>query len=286
MKVLKVINNNVVTVIDDRGKEVIVTGCGIGFGKKPGQSVDESKVEKIYRMESEESLEKFKELLKGLPLEHIQVCNEIIAFTKESLSMPINQNIYITLTDHISFAINRYKEGTFFKNALTNEIQYFYPGEYAIGKHALDLIEKKTGIRLPEDEASSIANHIVNAELNLKVSDSFRLITAAQKILDMMQKEMWFPEEETYERRLFLTNLKFLVHRVMFGTRKNVEDPKLSDFIRNNYRTEYEQAEKVKDFLWEEYQCEMQPDEVIYLALDIKRLRENSERKDDTYGII
>jgi len=60
----------------------------------------------------------------------------------------------------------------------------------------------------------------------------------------------------------------------------------LSDFIRNNYRTEYEQAEKVKDFLWEEYQCEMQPDEVIYLALDIKRLRENSERKDDTYGII
>lgn len=287
MRIRRVINNNVVTVVNGDDKEIIVTGCGIGFGKKTGQMVDESKIEKIYRMENEESLEKFKELLRGLPLEHIQVCNDIIAFAKESLSMPLNQNIYITLTDHINFAINRFKkERTFFRNALTNEIQYFYPSEYAIGKHALDLIENKTGIRLPEDEASSIANHIVNAELDLKVSDSFRLITALQKLTDMMQQEAWFPQKESYERRLFLTNLKFLIHRVMFSTRKNVDDPKLAGFICQNYPIEFERANKVKAFLWEEYQCEMQPDEVIYLALDMKRFRENAERESEEDGII
>lgn len=281
MKIQRIINNNVLTVLGRDGKEEIITGCGIGFGKKPGQTVDESKIEKIYRMESEESLEKFKELLRGLPLEHIQVCNEIIAFAKSSLSMPLNQNIYITLTDHINFAINRYrKEGTFFRNALTNEIQYFYQSEYAIGRHALDLIEKKTGIRLPEEEAASIANHIVNAELNMKVSDSFRMITALQKLMDMLKAESWMPEDGEYESRLFLTNLKFLVHRVMFGTRRTVEDPKLAEFVVENYKEEYEQARKVRQILWEEYQCEMYPDEVIYLALDIKRLRENTERKD------
>lgn len=287
MKIQRVINNNVVTVVNRDDKEIIVTGCGIGFGKKPGQTVDESKIEKIYRMESEESLEKFKELLRGLPLEHIQVSNDIIAFAKESLSMPLNQNIYITLTDHINFAINRFKrERSFFRNALTNEIQYFYPNEYAIGKHALDLIENKTGIRLPEDEASSIANHIVNAELDLKVSDSFRLITALQKLTGMMQQEEWFPPEASYESRLFLTNLKFLVHRVMFSTRTTVDDPKLAEFICRNYPAEFEMATKVKTFLWDEYQCEMQPDEVIYLALDMKRFRENAERKSEENGII
>ena len=287
MKIQRVINNNVVTVVNGEEKEIIVTGCGVGFGKKPGQTIEESKIEKIYRMESEEELEKFKELLRGLPLEHIQVSNEIIAFAKESLSMPLNQNIYITLTDHINFAINRFKkERSFFRNALTNEIQYFYQSEYAIGRHALDLIEKKTGIRLPEEEAASIANHIVNAELDLKVSDSFRLITALQKLIGMMQEKEWFPQKESYESRLFLTNLKFLIHRVMFNTRKTVDDPKLAEFICENYPIEFEQANKVKTFLWEEYQCEMQPDEVIYLALDMKRFRENAERESEEDGII
>ena len=34
MKIIKVINNNTVSVIDDKGKEQIISGKGIGFGKK------------------------------------------------------------------------------------------------------------------------------------------------------------------------------------------------------------------------------------------------------------
>ena len=33
MKIIKVINNNTVSVIDDKGKEQIISGKGIGFGK-------------------------------------------------------------------------------------------------------------------------------------------------------------------------------------------------------------------------------------------------------------
>ena len=34
MKILKVINNNVVSASDDKGKEIVVMGKGVGFGKK------------------------------------------------------------------------------------------------------------------------------------------------------------------------------------------------------------------------------------------------------------
>lgn len=279
MVIRKVINNNVVSAQNDSGKEIVVTGCGVGFHKKPGEYVDESRIEKIYQMENEEALAKFKDLLRSLPLEHIQVSNEIISFAKKGLGVPLNQNVYITLTDHINFAIGRFKEGTFFKSALANEIQYFYPSEYGVGRYALELIEKKTGIRLPEDEASSIALHLVNAELDLRVSDAFRLTTALQELLELLEEEPWFPEEEGYERKLFLTNLKYLVNRMMFGTREETEDKKLSEFIKANYVEEYKLAEKMRNFLQTRHHCEMQPDEEIYLALDMKRLRDNAGKK-------
>ena len=43
MKILKVINNNVVSACDDKGKEIVVMGKGLGFGKKNGDILDESK---------------------------------------------------------------------------------------------------------------------------------------------------------------------------------------------------------------------------------------------------
>ena len=44
MRVLKVFNNNVVSIITEDKREGIVTGAGVGFAKKPGDLVNESKV--------------------------------------------------------------------------------------------------------------------------------------------------------------------------------------------------------------------------------------------------
>ena len=47
MQIIKVINNNVISSEDDKGKEIIVMGKGIGFGKKAGEEIDETKIEKV-----------------------------------------------------------------------------------------------------------------------------------------------------------------------------------------------------------------------------------------------
>ena len=51
MEIKKIINNNIVSSIDKDGRELIVMGRGIGFGKKTGQMIDEDAVEKIFRMD-------------------------------------------------------------------------------------------------------------------------------------------------------------------------------------------------------------------------------------------
>lgn len=108
MKIAKIINNNVVSTCDEEGREIIVMGRGVGFKAKEGSTIDEEKVEKIFRLESQNTMDKFKELLVSLPMEHVQISAEIISYAKEVLNRPINPNVYITLTDHINFALERY----------------------------------------------------------------------------------------------------------------------------------------------------------------------------------
>ena len=44
MQIIKVINNNVISSEDDKGKEIIVMGKGIGFGKKAGEEIDRKSI--------------------------------------------------------------------------------------------------------------------------------------------------------------------------------------------------------------------------------------------------
>ena len=53
MTVEKVINNNIVSAYDETGREVVVMGRGIGFGVRAVAVIDNSKIEKVFRIESQ-----------------------------------------------------------------------------------------------------------------------------------------------------------------------------------------------------------------------------------------
>ena len=58
MKIDKVMNNNVVSSIDEDGQEIIVVGTGIGFQGKEGKAVDEKKIQKIRRSEDDPEIKR------------------------------------------------------------------------------------------------------------------------------------------------------------------------------------------------------------------------------------
>ena len=123
MKVTKVINNDIIKSYDAKNQEVLVMGCGIGFKKKPGDEIDDSLIEKIYTNVDKTTSNKLTELLEKVPLEHIQLTNDIISYARASLGKKLNDNIYLALTDHISFAIGRIQQGLVLKNVLLWEIK-------------------------------------------------------------------------------------------------------------------------------------------------------------------
>ena len=274
MKIDKIINNNIVSAIEADGKEVVIMGRGLGFGMKPGKEIPEGKIEKVFRLDSQNSTDKFKELLANLPLEHIQASTEIINYAKSVLNRRLNQSIYITLTDHINFAIERFKEKMMFTNPLLNEIKTFYKEEYLIGEYAVALIERRIGITLPVDEAGFIALHIVNAEYNTAMRDTIDITTLIQNVVKIVKEYFSMDLDETslnYQR--FVTHLRFLAQRIIGGEMLNSENPEFNQLISLMYPEEYACSLKLKDYIQVTYHHDVTEEETAYLAVHIKRIR-------------
>lgn len=274
MKIDKIINNNIVSAIEADGKEVVIMGRGLGFGMKPGKEIPEGKIEKVFRLDSQNSTDKFKELLANLPLEHIQASTEIINYAKSVLNRRLNQSIYITLTDHINFAIERFKERMVFTNPLLNEIKMFYKEEYLVGEYAVALIERRIGIKLPVDEAGFIALHIVNAEYNTVMRDTIDITNLIQNVVKIVKEYFSMDLDETslnYQR--FVTHLRFLAQRIIGGEMLNSENPEFNQLISQMYPEEYACSLKLKDYIQVTYHHDVTEEETAYLAVHIKRIR-------------
>ena len=83
-----------------------------------------------------------------------------------------------------------------FENALYSEIRRFYPEEFQIGCHALDLIEERIKVRLPEDEAASIAFHLVNSEFGgMRLRDTQIMTEIIRHLIGMIRADYHFPED-------------------------------------------------------------------------------------------
>lgn len=273
MTVEKVINNNIVSAYDETGREVVVMGRGIGFGVRAGAVINKSKIEKVFRIKSQSVAEQFKELLANMPLEHAQISNDIISYAKSTLKLKLNQSIYVTLTDHINFAIERYQKGINLENALLWEIKRFYTQEYELGKYAVDLIRERLHVSLPEDEAGFIALHFVNAEYGTDIRDALHFPNQMKDILDIVTRELGIRLDEGslhYER--FITHVKFLLQRVYRKELLPDEESELAEMMKKKYPKEYACSEKIADYIEEAAGCRLSAEEIMYLSIHIRRI--------------
>lgn len=280
MKIDKIINNNVISVTQNN-QEHVVMGKGIGFQKQEGDIVEESKIDKIFDLSSQEISDRFKTLLIEVPIEVVQAVEKIIEVAKIEYNKDLSDTIYVALTDHINFAIERQQEGMAIKNGLLWEIKKFYPTEYEIGVRALDWIDKIVGVKLPIDEAAFVAIHLLNAEHD-NLADYNQVTEMVQNILSLVKYHfrLDFDEESlTYFR--FVTHLKFLAQRIFSDNPLDTSEIELYDIVKEKYKTAFKCVKKIEVFLLKKYQYEMTRDEALYLTIHIQRLISRNESVDN-----
>ena len=274
MVINRLLNNNVVITVDSSGEEIIVMGKGIGYQKTKGDIIDEEKINKIFRISNKEVSNKLQELLNNIPIGIMKLSDEIIEYAQNKLDKELNESIYISLSDHIYTAIKRIKNGIKVKNALLWEIKRFYKDEFEIGMKALDIIEKKTRTRLPDDEAGFIAFHIVNAQLNEEQPMVQGITKLIQEILTIVRIHFGveFKEESVFYYR-FITHLKFFAQRLFSDNIYNGDtDEELFNIIKCKYNKEFECILKVETFIQKKYKYNLTSDEMIYLTIHIAKV--------------
>ena len=128
MRIIKIYNNNIASALSDDYGEIIVTGSGIGFQKRAGDLLDESKIEKTYLFQ-DKSKNRLNQMIAEVPIEYLEIADAIIKKASKELKTEFSDELFIAITDHISFAIRRLKENIILPNLLMNEIKTLYREE-------------------------------------------------------------------------------------------------------------------------------------------------------------
>lgn len=162
MLILKKINNNVALAASDDGREVVVFGKGIGFHDMPYELSDESLIQrKFYNIP-----ESLQDMVGTLPDDVLLAASDIACFAAQQLGCKLSGGLPFILADHLQFAVQRDDDQLNAPNPLEHEVAFIYPRELQIGQAALAIVQKHTGAVLGQNEATSIALHIVNAEVD------------------------------------------------------------------------------------------------------------------------
>lgn len=272
-RISRVIGNNFVCTVSPDGREIILRGLGIGFKKQPGDLVPAQKIEKIYDLRDPEKSSRLMELLGDVPAEFLDVSTAIIETAEKAIGRRLSENIYITLTDHICFAVERLRTGAAYPNQLLWEITNFYPSEFAVGEQALDIIEQRLGYRLSRDEAGFIALHIVNAEIDGKMSDMVRITELIGSITATVQEYYGVTlDEQSLDYGRFITHLKFLGQRITQNQYSREDDAEFQTLIVRRYQYDYHCAERIRYRLSQVFSVQLPPEEMIFLTIHLHRL--------------
>ncbi|MCH5049605.1 BglG family transcription antiterminator LicT [Pectobacterium aquaticum] len=280
MKIAKILNNNVVTVIDENNNESVVMGRGLGFKKHSGDRLDETLIERVFVMKSGELTSRLQELLSAIPMDVITTADKIILLAKDRLPGKLQNSVYISLTDHCHFAIERHKQGVDIRNVLLWEIKRLYPKEFAVGLEALDIIEQRLEVRLPEDEAGFIALHLVNAQLDSEMPEVLQITKIMQEILNIVKYQLSLDyNEQALSYHRFVTHLKFFAQRLIGKNTVFSDDESLHDVVKDRYQQSYRCAEKIQAHIIQKYHYTLTKEELMFLTIHIERVRTEGQDK-------
>ena len=274
-RILNPMNNNVSLVRNSKGEELIVVGKGISFGKKKGDLISEDQVEKVFRMKTEESRENFMTLLKDVPLDFITVTYEIIDNLSKKYQYPVQEYLYVTLTDHIYCSYQAISQGRY-KDSNLPDISTKYPTAFHIANEAFEIYRQKLTENLPEDEIIRIAYHFINAEgvNEVEVVESIdkrkEILKSVENVLRSYDIQRTPDNNNFYDR--FMIHLNYFLDYLDRTRDDNQSLLDMEEHIKTTYPKAFEIGSNIYEVIAQETGVDLYKSERVYLVLHIQRL--------------
>lgn len=266
------INNNALEIFDD-GIERVIIGKGVGFLGKVGEVIDPPEDIKIYTLDTDKKRSLIRQLMSEIPLTFLDYVFDLIEYVEANLNDKLNDNLFISLADHLYNAVNN-KSGAQFVNAIMlPEMKMFYPKEFTLAKAVVEKTNYKYNTQLDENEVGFITMHIINSQLGQDNSlKSLKILEITKFLVDEVSRELNvdFNEESLVYNRL-LIHLRFLAKRTLFN--ENYEDDQFFFNEIAEKREIYQISSRVLSELATIYDLKIDNNEKIYLAIHLERVR-------------
>lgn len=273
MKIRKIFNNNAVATISDDKKDIILTGSGIGFQKKIGDIVDESKIEKTYYCQGGEQNPIYK-LFLSTPSEYFKISHSIMEKVCTELGIELKDQFIISLTDHLVFAVDRAKTGIELPNLVLPEIKTMYRKEYEIGLWGIALIEDTLKIKVSKDEAGYIALHILDGYSEYDKCSALEILQIVNESINFIQENLNFTfDENGLDYNRLMTHLKFMARHILHNDEDDIGiyDEEMYDFVRSRNINISRCVDDLGIYIKNNYKYELLKKEKLYLMIHLKK---------------
>ena len=272
MLITRVLNTNAVLTKDEAGNEIVLLGPGLGFKHRPGDEVEETKVDKVFLLQNKEHQNQFQKLLNSLPEAFILTAESIIKKATDEYGLKLAESIHLSLADHIKHAVDNQREGIIIRNTILKEIIRCYKKEYAVGLYGVSEINREFGVSLAEDEAGFIAMHFVSSEYTNGDANTKKIIQVVSSVNELIANKLDLKmDESVLEYQRYIVHLNYLAERIV--TKKPMDEPKKGDTILQSfsieYPREYECAMDVKNYINKEFGYSVGNDEILFLLVHL-----------------
>lgn len=289
LTIAKVLNNNIAVVVDDSGRDCIAMGKGLAFGRKRGDSLEESAVERLFTQHVPELSRRLDGLISLIPEEYFEVAQNIVEHTRLRLGRSLDDGIYLALADHIHFTVERARAGQLIANRLTFETRLVYRDEFECALTAVSYIERVFGVALPEDEAAFIALHFVNASTGVGMEATTEMAGIIQRALQITRDALGLDlDEDSLAYYRYMVHLKLFAQRAVApasaAAETLAEDSRLIAMVEREYPASAAVSDAIVDFVSREHGYAVPRNEWMYLTMHIERVRGSERRREGREG--
>lgn len=274
MKLLRAFNNNVVLAMDGAGREVILTGRGLGFQVRPGQRLDPAKIARVFVPSDGRDPDHLAQLLASIPPEHVVLVSAAVTDAGLDARASASPTLLIALADHVSFALKRAQLHLPLEYPLLGEVRNLYPAEYAQARALLDAVNARLDAPLPDAEAVALALHLVNAGFaGGDLSYTYTMTGVIQQLVEIIEQDFGVPlDVGSVSVGRFITHLRYLFVRIHQHSQLAQEHSSIGAVIREAYPRALECAQRLAAVLELRLGVPLTDDEISYLTLHVARV--------------
>lgn len=261
-------------VEDEHGHEQIIMGRGLRFINQVGSELKNENIQKIFVLKDEKAMREWVQLLEHVPDAYAEAIQDAIYLIISQMQGKLNDQIFITLFDHLVFTLERYEKKVILQNRLLWEVRQFYPAEFALGLQLTEYLNQRLQIKLPEEEAGNIAFHLVNAQTeNPNMEQTMMAVRMLKDIFNIVQfsfaKKI---QKDSIHYTRFATHLQFFLQRVMENKMLSDTDLTIFENIIQQYPESYQCACKIQNYIRGNMNVEIPKEEMLYLTMHIARV--------------